>query len=91
MNSLQEERRIHQEIELQTYLNRLVIEDKERKSEELRKTGEDVDVLVSYIVSEPAERKFDRIKKSSKSNTACYKNGPKGSKFAPQKCQMFFI
>ena len=55
---------------MQTYLNRLVIEDKERKSEELRKTGEDVDVLVSYIVSEPAERKFDRIKKSSKSNTA---------------------
>ena len=47
MNALQEERRIHQEIELQTYLNRLVIEDKERKSEELRKTGEDVDVLVS--------------------------------------------
>ena len=42
-----QERRIHQEIELQTYLNRLVIEDKERKSEELRKTGEDVDVLVS--------------------------------------------
>ena len=45
--NVQEERRIHQEIELQTYLNRLVIEDKERKSEELRKTGEDVDVLVS--------------------------------------------
>ena len=44
--NVQEERRIHQEIELQTYLNRLIIEDKERKSEELRKTGEDVDVLV---------------------------------------------
>ncbi len=44
---LQEERRIHQEIELQTYLNRLILEDKDRKAEELRKTGEDVDVLVS--------------------------------------------
>ena len=35
-----------QEIELQTYLNRLILEDKEKKAEELRKTGEDVDVLV---------------------------------------------
>jgi len=50
--NVQEERRIHQEIELQTYLNRLVIEDKERKSEELRKTGEDVDVLVEKVEQE---------------------------------------
>ena len=64
--NIQEEKRLHQEIELQTYLNRsafvrgvsvhlrqgnfcsrLILEDKDRKSEELRKTGEDVDVLVS--------------------------------------------
>ena len=47
--NLQEEKRIHSEIELQTYLNKLILEDKERKTEELRKTGEDVDVLVSGL------------------------------------------
>ncbi len=45
--NLQEEKRLHQEIELQTYINKLILEDKDRKVEELRKTGEDVDVLVS--------------------------------------------
>ncbi len=44
--NIQEEKRIHQEIELLTYLNRLILDDKDRKTEELRKTGEDVDVLV---------------------------------------------
>ncbi len=50
----QEERRIHQEIELQTYLNRLILDDKERKVEELRKTGEDVDVLVRLEIQHVA-------------------------------------
>ena len=45
--NIQEEKRIHQEIELQTYLNRLILEDKERKTKELRNTGEDVDLQVS--------------------------------------------
>ena len=48
--NLQEEKRIQQEIELQTYLNRLILEDKDRKAEDLRKTGEDVDVLVGKIL-----------------------------------------
>jgi hypothetical protein len=48
--NIQEEKRIHQEIELQTYLNKLIIEDKERKADELRKTGEDVDVLVKELI-----------------------------------------
>ena len=46
--NIQEEKRIQQEIELQTYLTRLVVEDRDRKIEELRNTGEDVDVLVSF-------------------------------------------
>ena len=46
--NIQEEKRIQQEIELQTYLTRLIVEDRDRKIEELRNTGEDVDVLVSY-------------------------------------------
>ena len=48
--NIQEEKRIHQEIELQTYLNRLILEDKERKTKELRNTGEDVDLQVSFRV-----------------------------------------
>ena len=47
--NIQEEKRIQQEIELQTYLTRLVVEDRDRKIDELRNTGEDVDVLVSYM------------------------------------------
>lgn len=50
--NLQEEKRITQEIELQTYLNKLILEDKERKIEELRKTGEDVDLQVEKIEEE---------------------------------------
>ena len=50
-----------QEIELQTYLNRLVIEDKERKSEELRKTGEDVDVLVSNLQSGVLKKQLSEL------------------------------
>ena len=46
--NLQEEKRVQQEIELQSYLNRLILEDKDRKAEDLRNTGEDVDVLVSF-------------------------------------------
>ena len=48
--NIQEEKRIQQEIELQTYLTRLVVEDRDRKIEELRNTGEDVDVLVSFYI-----------------------------------------
>ena len=47
--NIQEEKRIQQEIELQTYLTRLIVEDRDRKIEELRNTGEDVDVLVSWL------------------------------------------
>ena len=46
--NIQEEKRLQQEIELQTYLTRLIVEDRDRKIDELRKTGEDVDVLVSF-------------------------------------------
>ena len=53
---MQEEKRIHQEIELQTYLNRLILEDKDRKAEELRRTGEDVDVLVEKVELESDRR-----------------------------------
>merc|ERR1711976_324414 len=44
--NVQEEKRIQQEIELQTYLNRLILDDRDRKIDELRKTGEDVDLQV---------------------------------------------
>ena len=44
--NIQEEKRIQQEIELQTMLNRLILEDKDRKITELKKTGEDVDIQV---------------------------------------------
>eukprot|EP00095_Tigriopus_kingsejongensis_P009525 maker-scaffold561_size136864-snap-gene-0.23 protein:Tk09525 transcript:maker-scaffold561_size136864-snap-gene-0.23-mRNA-1 annotation:"stip1-like proteiny and u box-containing protein 1" len=54
--NIQEERRIHQEIELQTYLNRLMLEDKERKVDELRNTGQDVDVLVEKIEQQTDKR-----------------------------------
>jgi len=47
--NIQEEKRIQQEIELQTYLTRMIVEDRDRKIEELRNTGEDVDVLVEKI------------------------------------------
>lgn len=54
--NLQEEKRIHQEIELQTYINRLILDEKDRKVEELRKTGEDVDVLIEKIEAETDTR-----------------------------------
>lgn len=47
--NIQEEKRILQEIELQTYLTRLIVEDRDRKIEELRNTGEDVDVLIEKV------------------------------------------
>jgi len=50
--NLQEEKRVQQEIELQSYLNRLILEDKDRKAEDLRNTGEDVDVLVEKVEME---------------------------------------
>ncbi len=49
--NIHEEKRLQQEIELQTYLNKLILDDKDRKCEELRKTGEDVDVLVSRPIA----------------------------------------
>ena len=48
--NIQEEKRIQQEIELQTYLNRLILEDRDRKIDDLRKTGEDVDLQVLTVV-----------------------------------------
>ncbi|XP_059083548.1 E3 ubiquitin-protein ligase CHIP-like [Tigriopus californicus] len=54
--NIQEEKRIHQEIELQTYLNRLILEDKERKADELRHTGQDVDVLVEKVEHQAEDR-----------------------------------
>ena len=48
--NVQEEKRIQQEIELQTYLNRLILDDRDRKIDDLRKTGEDVDLQVPTIV-----------------------------------------
>ena len=47
--NIQEEKRIQQEIELQTYLNRLILEDRDRKIDDLRKTGEDVDLQVDFF------------------------------------------
>ena len=47
--NIQEEKRIQQEIELQTYLNRLILEDRDRKIDDLRKTGEDVDLQVGFF------------------------------------------
>ena len=47
--NVQEEKRIQQEIELQTYLNRLILDDRDRKIDELRKTGEDVDLQVHSL------------------------------------------
>ena len=47
--NIQEEKRIQQEIELQTYLNRLILEDRDRKIDDLRKTGEDVDLQVEFF------------------------------------------
>ena len=47
--NIQEEKRIQQEIELQTYLNRLILEDRDRKIDDLRKTGEDVDLQVGLF------------------------------------------
>jgi len=44
-----EEKRICQEIELQSYLNRLILEDKDKKTQDLRNTGEDVDVLIEKV------------------------------------------
>ena len=38
--NVQEEKRIQQEIELQTYLNRLILDDRDRKIDDLRKTHE---------------------------------------------------
>ena len=49
--NIQEEKRIQQEIELQTYLNRLILEDRDRKIDDLRKTGEDVDLQVLTVHS----------------------------------------
>jgi len=58
--NIQEEKRIQQEIELQTYLTRLVVEDRDRKIEELRNTGEDVDVLVEKVEVE-TDRHMDEL------------------------------
>jgi len=44
--NLQEEKRIQQEITLEKYLSRLIIEDRDRKITELRNTGEDVNLQV---------------------------------------------
>jgi len=58
--NIQEEKRIQQEIELQTYLTRLIVEDRDRKIEELRNTGEDVDVLVEKVEVE-TDRNMDEL------------------------------
>ena len=41
--SLQEEKRLQEEIDLQSYLNRLILEDKDRKANKLREENEDYD------------------------------------------------
>jgi len=58
--NIQEEKRLQQEIELQTYLTRLIVEDRDRKIDELRKTGEDVDVLVEKVEVE-TDRHMDEV------------------------------
>jgi len=58
--NIQEEKRIQQEIELQTYLTRLIVDDRVRKIEELRNTGEDVDVLVEKVEVE-TDRHMDEL------------------------------
>ena len=49
-------KRIQQEIELQTYLNRLILDDRDRKIDDLRKTGEDVDLQVCMRYQEKAKK-----------------------------------
>ena len=60
--NVQEEKRIQQEIELQTYLNRLILDDRDRKIDDLRKTGEDVDlqVCMRYIIGKFLKRGHER-------------------------------
>ena len=57
--TIQEEKRIQQEIELQTYLNRLILEDRDRKIDDLRNTGEDVDIQVELVEIETDRRVSD--------------------------------
>lgn len=42
--AIQEEKRIAQEIELQTYLNRLIGEDRDRQIEKIKEESEDLDL-----------------------------------------------
>ena len=53
--NLQEERRIQQEVELQGHINRLILEDRDRKMEELRKDSESYDEVVDDISKIEAE------------------------------------
>lgn len=47
----QEEKRIQQEIELQTYINRLILEDRDRRMEKLKSEQEDYDQVSGEIAS----------------------------------------
>lgn len=53
--NVQEERRVQQEIELQTYINRLILEDRDRKMEKLRDESESYDEVVEDISKVEAE------------------------------------
>ena len=52
---MQEEKRIQQEIELQTYLNRLVLEDRDRQLEKLKEGSESYDEVSDEISKAEAE------------------------------------
>lgn len=49
--TIQEEKRIQEEIELQSYLNRLIIEDKNRRSAKLREENENYDEVSGEIAT----------------------------------------
>ena len=56
--ALQEEKRVQEEIDLQTYLNKLILEDKDRKINQLREDHENYDEVAGDIakVEEDSDR-----------------------------------
>jgi len=51
----QEERRVQQEIELQSYINRLILEDRDRRMDDLKKDNESYDEIIDDISKVEAE------------------------------------
>jgi len=57
---MKEEKRIIQDIELQTYLSRLITEDREKRIKDIRHAGEDVKFLVEKVEVE-TDRHMDEL------------------------------